>query len=248
MDCLRRGRVEGRSVLQTPVVHLRRARDGRRATLVLTVHLAEPAYFAGLNAAIRDANAQVFFESIRSVDASTKHWDEKYHRLLRAIREDLYLGIAELGLFSFQAEYLAPSPDWVNSDVTCCEFAAKLREAKVSTVKYELALAVFMKFVQRAKSGDREARRAIEAMLKKGLLAVSVLPLLELQRFLPGMRGFQSVAADWRNDVAVAKVDAESDGDFVLVYGAAHGPGLISLLRKRGFVEVDREWHTAFST
>lgn len=248
MDCLRRGRVEGRSVLQTPVVHLRRARDGRRGRLVLTVHLAEPAYFASLTAAIHDANAQVFFESIRSVDPSPRHWDEKYHRLLRGIREELYLGIADLGLFSFQATHLAPGVDWINSDVTCCEFADRLREAKVSTVKYELALAVFMKFVHRAQGGDHEARRAIEAMLKKGLLLASVLPLLELQRFLPGTGGFQVIATDWRNEAAVAKLDATNDGDFVLVYGAAHGPGLLRLLRKRGFEEVRRDWYTAFSS
>ncbi|MGE5595754.1 MAG: hypothetical protein ACM3S1_06915 [Hyphomicrobiales bacterium] len=248
MDTLRSRRANGKTFLQTPVVHLRNGGTGQRATLVLTAHLGEARYFERLRNAISASPGQIFFESVRSRDSSEAHWHERYHHLLRRIREDIYRDIAGLGLFTFQGEALAPDPFWINADVDCCQLAARLRQQGVSTLKYDLALDSLSRLVRRARSGNAEAAKTIESLLKYGLLFISAGFVFEALRWLPGTRKFQAAANDWRNEFAARTVLDQAKGDWVLIYGAAHGPGLLRLFRKAGYHETHRDWLTVFTT
>lgn len=247
MDCLRTRRVEGKAALQTPVITLENRAIGGTATLVLTAHLGDPGYFAAMRNAVHEAPGTVFFESIRPRDLSEAHWNEKYHRLLKRIREDLYVTLSDLEGLSFQGEQLKPEPEWRSADVDCCEFAAELRRRKVNTLRYELALGALDGLLAKARAGNKQALKSLQTMVKAGLMFISVGYVFEFISWLPSSRGFQSVAADWRNEVAAKIVLESGEKDFVLIYGAAHGPGLIELLAKGGYREARREWHTVFT-
>jgi hypothetical protein len=246
MDTLRHARIEGRSALQTPVIHLRH-RDGRTGTLVLTAHLGDAHYFETLRKLIAASGATVFFESIRARDDSPEHWREKYHRLLFRLRTEVYHDVSSLGIFAFQGDALAPEPSWVSADIDCCQFASALRAAGVRTFQYDLAITMLRGIVRKAKAGNREAARTIEMMMKSGLILVSLPLVFDALKLLPNSRSFQSVANDQRNAVAVRTVLDAKPESFVLVYGAAHGPGLLSLLRKAGYEETGREWYSVFT-
>ena len=247
MDCLRTRRIDRRAALQTPNISLRNAETGRQGTLVLTAHLGDPAYFESVRNVIERTGATVFYESIRRRDDSPEHWREKYHRLLKRIREDLYVTLSDLEGLAFQGIALAPGTDWVSADVDCCQFAGELRRRNISTLRYELALDMLDGLFTRVRAGNRSAAKTLEMMMKFGLMFVSVGYVFEFINWLPSSRGFQSVAADWRNDVAAKVVTSNATGDWVLVYGAAHGPGLLELFRKAGYVETQRDWQTVFT-
>lgn len=246
MDTLRHRREGGRSALQTPVITLADREHRRRGTLVLTAHLGEAEYFERLRETIDGEGAPVFYESIRSRDDSEAHWRERHHRFLRRLRRDVYNDMAELGLFAFQGEHLAPAPGWRNADVDCCQFADKLRERHVSMLKYDLAISALQRMVRKARSGNEDAARMLQRTFQLGLLLVSVSYVFEAVNLIPSSRRFQQVANEWRNAVAAKTVLDSNEDDFVLVYGAAHGPGLLKLLAKAGYEETGRTWHTVF--
>ena len=246
MQNLRRKRIAGKTALQTPVISLRNPRDGRRATLVLTAHLGDESYFQELRTAVAHLQTQVYFESVRALDAEPEHWREPYHHFLKSLREDLYAGIASLGLMAFQGDRLAPEPGWANADVDCCALAAQLRAARVPLLRYEVAFGLLRQLIQQAQRGDRAARRTLERAIKWGLIAVSLTAVFNLVRLLPRTRSLYRVINDWRIAEAVKIVDG-AGGDFVLIYGAAHGESILAGLADLGFHETSRKWLTVFT-
>jgi len=246
MHFLRRVKEDGRTALQTPLIRLSNAKTGAAATLVLTAHMAEPAYFDALRERVRAANAPVYFEGVRAVSDEPDHWHERYHALLRAIREDFYAEVASLGLLAFQGDHLQPEPYWRNADVTCCALAERLRSAGVRTRQYNVALQALRRLVRDAKAGRPEALRSLERLLKWGLVGLSFEFVLRVARLFPNTRRFHAVVNDWRSEVAVETVLRAGEPDFVLLYGAAHGPPILDGLRKAGYRERSREWVTLF--
>ena len=244
MDTLRRQRSGRKVSLQTPVIRLE-GRDGRRGLLVLTAHLGESQYFDGLRAVL-DGHRSVFFESVQSVSEEPDHWREARHRFLRDLRE-VYAGIASLGLLDYQGDGLPPAESWVSADVTCCELAAQLQAEGVSLWRQETALKALRQIVARARAGDEASAKAIVLALKWGLLAASVTAIFTLLTWLPATRRFYRVLNDWRSERAVRTVVAADAPEFALVYGAAHGESLLRELRKAGYRETARDWHTVFT-
>lgn len=247
MHFLRRVKEDGRTALQTPIVRLANPTTGEKGTLVLTAHVADPEYFAVLRERIHAAGAPVFFEGVRPLSNDPEHWRERYHALLRAIREDFYAEVAGLGFLAFQGEHLAPEPYWRNADVTCCALADRLREARVKTLQYELALQALRKLVRDAKRGQPDALRSVERLLKWGLLGLSFEFVMRAARLLSNTRRFHTVINDWRSDVAARTVLQANEPDFVLIYGAAHGPPILDHFKRAGFRETGREWVTLFT-
>jgi hypothetical protein len=243
MDDLRRARDGRHILLQAPVVELE-APGGRCGTLVLTAHLGEPSYFAALRERVAAIDAPVYFEAVRAITEEPAHWQERYHRFLRRLREDIYAGVSRLGVLAFQGQELGPEPGWISADVTCCELADELRRRNVSLFRYELALELFGQIVARAERGDPAARKGLELALRGGLLAISFSFLFEAARLMPGTREFHAVIDDWRSAAAVRRVMADCPRSFVLVYGAAHGHSLRKELLAHGYRERRRSWHT----
>lgn len=245
MRNLRRQRLGGRTVLQTPIILLENQDDGRRAALVLTAHLGEPRYYQDLRALLEGRRGTIYFESVRSRDDAEAHGAEPYHRFLRTLREDIYTGLASVGPLVFQGQRLAPEPTWVNADVDCCELASRLRDERVPLAQHELSFAVLRRLIEKAAAGDGMARAVLTRSLKFGLVAVSLPFVFETASRLPKTNRLLRVINDWRSARAVACV-ASTPGDFTLIYGAAHGDGLLRGLSAQGFREVQREWLTVF--
>lgn len=247
MNYLRTRRKDGRFVLETPIVELIDD-NGRRASVVLTAHLGTPAYFDRLRRFVEATDADVFFESVRSNSTDPAHWDEPYHAFLRALREELYEGIASLGELAFQGHHLVPAPAWRNADTDCCTLAGRLRDEDVSLRRFNLALGAFRELIARARDGDSSARDSLDRTIRWGLVAVSFSPVFGALRMLPSTRRLYRVINDWRSSLAVETVLRDATGDFVLIYGAAHGDTIVAGLRAAGFHPHRRRWTPVFAT
>lgn len=247
MNYLRTRRKDGHFTLETPIVELIDD-NGRRALVVLTAHLGTPAYFERLRRFIEAADADVFYESVRTNSTGPAHWDEPYHAFLRALRDELYEGIASLGELAFQGHHLAPAPTWRNADTDCCTLAARLRDEDVSLRRFNLALGAFRDLVARARDGDTSARDSLDCTIRWGLVAVSFSPVFGALRVLPSTRRLYRIINDWRSGLAVEIVLREATRDFVLIYGAAHGDTIVAALRAAGFHPRRRFWTPVFTT
>lgn len=248
MKNLRRHSEGGTTVLQTPVVELVDAHTGRRARLLLTAHLGDQRYFERLREIAESETGSIFYEGVIPVSSSAEHWDERYHSFLRHLREDVYAGIAKLGLLAFQGEYLAPAEGWIAADVTCCELAERMRVGRVRLRRYELGLAALKRLIGQAEKGDPRARAGIERAIKWGLIAISVTAVFRFLTALPNTHTFNKVVNEWRSGEAVRIVLAQHPRQFTLIYGAAHGDEIIRALEADGFREVNRRWLTVFAT
>ena len=60
-------------------------------------------------------------------------------------------------------------------------------------------------------------------------------------------RVIDHVILDMRNEHAINEVDKRKDAHIILLWGAAHYPGMKSLLMKRGFEQTDRDWIPALT-
>lgn len=234
-------------MLQTPVVELADARNGRRARLLLTAHLGEQRYFEQLRELALAEPGTVFYEGVIPVSSSDEHWSERYHSFLHRLREDVYAGIANLGLLAFQGEYLAPAADWIAADVTCCQLAERMRAGRVRLRRYELGLSALKHLIGQAEKGDPKARAGIERAIKWGLIAVSVTAVFRFLTVLPNTHAFNKVVNEWRSGEAVRIILAQHPEQFTLIYGAAHGDRIIEALEADGFREVGRRWLTVFA-
>jgi hypothetical protein len=234
-------------VLQAPVITIWNPRSQQSGLLILTAHLGDVEYFQGLCDVVRSAPGDVFFEGIRWPADDSAHLAEGYHRFLRRIVVDLYEGISNLGVLAFQRTYLAPEPSWINADVTCCELASRLREQNVSITRPSMALGIILRLVERAGHGDEQARYALHRMLRWGLMAISVEVAFRSVALFPSTRRLHRVLNEWRSGNAARTVLARATGDFSMIYGAAHGPSLISQFEAAGFKETGREWRTVFA-
>ena len=245
MDALRRQWSNGKVSLQTPVVTLAHRGDQRTITLVLTAHLGEARYYERLNEMLA-VKEHVFFEGVRAASDDPEHARDAQHRFLRELRE-VYAGLASLGRLSFQGAALAPQPEWTNADVTCCELAEELRRRGVSMWRQETAMKILKQVVERGRNGDEFAARSITLALQCGLLAVSMSGVFTLLSWLPTTRGLYTVLNDWRSNRAARCVLESGATEATLIYGAAHADSIMSELRRAGFRETGREWHTVFT-
>lgn len=247
MKNLRRNRIDGETVLQTPVVELADARNGRHARLLLTAHFGEQRYFEELRELAMAETGTVFYEGVIPVSDADEHWHERYHSFLRRLRGDMYAGIARLGFLAFQGEVLSPAPGWIAADVTCCQLAERMRVGHVRLRRYELGLAAFKRLIGQAEKGDVKARLGVERAIKWGLIAVSITAVFRFLTVLPNTHAFNTVVNEWRSGEAVRIVLAQHPDHFTLIYGAAHGDHIIEALEADGFREVSRRWLTVFS-
>lgn len=199
MKNLRSRRVAGKTALQTPLIRLRDPRSGRTGLLVLTAHLGDGAYFETLRKDIDADGGRVFFEAVRSNSEDPEHWRDPYHRFLKGLRREVYEGLSRLGLLEFQGQRLAPEPGWTNADVDCCTLADRLRRAKVSLWRFEMALSAFRRLIAQAEAGDTGARASLDRTIRWGLVFVSFGAIFRVVQFLPSTRRLYRVINDWRS-------------------------------------------------
>ncbi len=189
----------------------------------------------------KNHNYQVFFEGVKKdplKEASTSNECniKKFFLLLL----DLYPVFATgLGI-SLQKEKIVYPKDAVNADITFAVFTRKLDE---NGFRCNLLLWLFTMI------GEKELKQTVkEELVKSGGLnaLMNSSERWSFSKFLSWFmfRKATPVILDYRNEVAVEKVRAYSNGRNIFIhYGEKHIKGLVDLLEQEGWV-VRETTHT----
>ncbi|WP_432830611.1 hypothetical protein [Dactylosporangium sp. CA-092794] len=234
----------GQDQLQTQVQCYVHPDTGRRITLISTMHVGEPAYFAGLRAlidALTGDGAVVHSEGsalLGDADTADAAPDEQavVANLTRYRELDL-VRVRDLGWIG-QVEGLGYPPHWQIHDLTYLQITRRVGTAAMRDKADAQLRAVDWP------DGDRDgpARyRARAALMLRSAATADVGQQLQQLRILdPAVQ----VLIDDRNTTALDAVFGTGQ-DIVLIWGPLHVPGLDAGLAGGGFVpDGDPTWRT----
>lgn len=249
---------DGSDRLQTAVVRFEK--DGVIVDLVGVVHLADAAYFDGLDERLR-AYDVVLYEMVGGPIPTEAPADGKTSEEVGTIRGLQQLAKSFLGL-EYQTEAIDYSaPNFVHADVAWVEFEALMKarnESIFSLLTRTMALAD-----EDGGIGIAGDEAAMQAMLRKMLDAVltgnsaelkrGVAPLLgEAETFITRLEATDgTVLVSERNRIVMekfAEVRAKQGrGTYAIFYGAAHMPDFEERLLAEGFVKGGTTWLDAWT-
>jgi len=229
-----------RTHLQTPVHRYTHPDTGRRVTVIGTVHLGEPAYFAGLRAAIDDltaAGAVVHCEGSRLLACDDPDITVSEQQILTDMRRCHELEkrwITELGWVG-QIEGLGYPPQWRVIDLNQLQI---IRRVGVETMRQSMQRKTTMlDRLDKRPNGIDVFRLGTAVTLRAGASDRRAVQRRTAEPTDPVLVGD-------RTTVALGGV-FDTDRDTVLVWGAGHVPGLGAGLGTRGFVRRgEPQWHT----
>lgn len=250
---------DGDAMLETAEVAYRNA-DGVTVTLIGAVHIADRAYFRGLDASFNHYDALLYEmvkpatkdgESLRTAKRSGSiAWIGAFQRFLR---DNLDLE------FQLEAIDYDDRPNFVHADLDSDSFLQMQEERREGFFKmYLRALAAETKRQQR---GERSAAAEITpfhllAALKapdrpRQLKLLFARQLHDMETHLETLEGPNgSVILSERNKVAMNVLRQQIDDgkkNVGVFYGAGHLPGMEKILTKEmGFEKVGQIWRTAW--
>ncbi len=254
--------------IKTAVVTYVRPEDEKRVTLVGVMHVADREYFAELRERIDAEEADgtiVLFERTR--DAATPLPDDDQsaaavlERRLDGMK-DGYRFIAALSDKAYQMDDLRPKESWINTDLTRREVARYLTRSWVIRiiVRLQTLIGQAVREVIRLKRrlDDRIGRQApvkddepikpYFPMMFITDLQTRAMPLSFLLfapfRFISWRPHFAKVILLMRNMIGYHGIvdELRYSDDVLSIWGAAHLPGIGSLLEQTGFVLTSVEW------
>ena len=212
--------------LQTPHIVLRH-RNGHSVQVIGVLHYALPTTWVAINKRLRflaDRGWSVHYEQVKPVPDMTAR-EKGIHRQLQLLRATLGNKLGRIGAI-YQSEGINYPRGAVNTDTT-------IREVYASYKGSLLALA---------------ARVKLARVIFQLTPASSVVGLLESGAAQDSSDGAgaifdNKVLLDLRNRIAVANCVATPQ-NVVMVWGAAHVDGIVSLLLKRGYYVTQHHWTT----
>ncbi len=210
------------------------------------IHVGQRGYYDEIGAEIaidEEAGNRILYER---VSPPTDEELEALSRDERTVYEALKgIGnqqkeMARLFGLKHQMVVMEPKDTWHNTDLTQLELIRLMVQGK-------LAAFVSKMF---ARMSDAATRRTIGGMLfdyaihSHFLIAIPAMLLM-----LPKYRKFKYYILDYRNDVAFDGIkEALREHNHVnSIWGAAHLPGMATMLQNEGFALTNTEWHTAFT-
>ena len=203
--------------------------QGRSVTLIGVQHIATQESWDRDIATLRQMEADgthIFLEGVRPVEGTVT--DDEWTRVA-ALAEFAQTSavLAEVTGLIFQKDaFEAAETTWTPYDVSILDI---VRELKPRTVRR----------IQKISQMDTEALKSQPELV------------LAILRLLPSMPGFLSLVLSGdlskhivkrRNEYAVEGVLLSSASDRALYWGAAHLPGMVKLLRERGYNITSEEW------
>lgn len=177
---------------------------------------------------------QVFFEGVKKdlLEKALSSNEDKIREFFLLLFDLLPVFAAALGI-SLQKDKIAYPKDAINADITFAEFIKQLDKNGFRCGLFLRLLTLFP---------EEELKKAVEKKFAKmgGLNAL----MNRSDRWFFGklvgwflLRKAMPVILGYRNEVAVAKVQAHSNGRNIFIhYGEKHVKGLVSLLRQDGWV------------
>ena len=226
--------------LQTVAVYLRHPHTGRRVTLIATIHIGLPAYYARLGELVAEHDGAVLFEGVGELAPeeveSLPAAERRVYDSLAGLQDAYRRLAAALDLVAQPDAMPRPRPGWVRADLRMSELLRRWVQRGLPPVP--------------ALDG---ARRALEAPLMRRMTRLLLLqePYIlgafrSLRGWAPGLGRLTTLLIDERNAAALAAFDAvPPDRDVLITYGAGHIPGLLAGFTTRGYRETARDWFTA---
>jgi len=235
-----------RDWLQTPVVTYRHRSTGR---LVGMMHIGVPAYFEAVAATVADlerAGAVVQFEGVRPPTAEELA-DATDAELAAVARFDEFVAFVTaisgtLGWVVQRAEEGLPYPDrWTNVDMDVLQLVRLVTPPVIErTLGKSAGTATLL--------GEHsvETSRALLSLALRLAMSPAPAAAMSLAGGRDGRRdrrALQASVLDGRNEVALAGVKAAGrTDDVVLIWGAAHLPGMGEVLRAWGYHQTSVKW------
>lgn len=228
--------------LQTAVLHLRHTDTGRRVQVMSMIHIGEAAYYTRLNELIAEHDGLILFEGLGQLTddelASLTPEERKVWDTIAPLT-DAYREIARaLDLVAQPDALTKPGSTWRRADLPLARLLKLWAERRLPLLP-----------------AMGQAGKALESAFFKRTTRLLLLqePLIlgafrALKGWTPGIGKLSDLLVDERNGAAMAVFDATpADQDILLIYGAGHVPGLVEMLRTRGYREAARDWFTAHS-
>ncbi len=229
--------------LEFPLITLKHETTGRRVRLLGVIHFADASYWSTLQGVIdREGESVVLYERVlkptqEEMDALTEKeraWYENVHLGHKTLRGQLQ---ALLGL-SFQGDGLTYPAHWINTDMSGGAFV----KAMVG-LEERFPGNPFMAIL------DHEPEQApfVRWMIQKIFSHISLSELRNFGAKSAYRRERDAIILDYRNFLGVNGILAHGkERDVVSIWGAAHLPGMLHLLKQLGFEEETREWFGAW--
>jgi hypothetical protein len=226
--------------LQTAVIHLQHRQSGRRVRLMSMIHIGEPRYYARLNELIADHDGLIFFEGLgqltdEEIAALTPEERKVYDAI--APLTDAYRKIAAaLDLVAQPDALTKPGPTWIRADLPLSRLLKEWAARRLPLIPAMEAASKTLESVF--------FKRTTRLLLLQEPLILGAFRIL--RGWSPSIGKLSALLVDERNDAAIATFDATpSDQDALIIYGAGHMPGLLAMLRERGYQQTARDWYTA---
>lgn len=241
---------DGRS-LKTPIVFLENPDTGREVVLVGMMHVGGGQYFKDVQGVIDSLSKhRILFEAVGKLSAQErKKLNKREKKILNQFEtmsknSDIF---REFIGFQDQRKGLAYDSSWVRTDMDMFALIKKFSHARINPISTGTKKGKLNKFFKGSDSSDR----AITKWLLGYLLTLLPLFLILSRLMCFVMRRSRltyQVIIEERNLIAVNGIARYTEvSNIVSIWGAAHLPGMIKLLGKLGFREVQRKWITVFT-
>jgi hypothetical protein len=234
-----------RGCLQTRIDTYRH-NDGRTATVVGMIHVADPAFYDAVTDFVGEretGGAQVQYEGVGPPPPDTAITDHErglIERLRKALNHRAFAGL--VGLALQHDERLMIQDHWHNPDMNVVDFLRALPSPE--------------KFISRQESVGRlldglndYERHSIGHVLHRHTryqgYAMRLMQTVDRVTGI-GLGSARRVVTSLRDGVAADAIDA-APGSVVALWGAGHLPGIGERLSRRGWAYVGEEWLTAVS-
>jgi uncharacterized protein YbaP (TraB family) len=229
--------------LCTPVVYLVHQKTKKKIILMGMMHVGDPEYFQELQHVLNTLKGyQVLYEGIGTVTAEQKLlFSEKEQEIFDAMEKsmsDRNIMSAFLRLQG-QRDGLNYEASWIRTDMSQFDL---IRSMAARGLKWTKA----PKFPSRNKKIESlVVTWLLNALLVRMQVLFLFVKLLHLGK--EDKAALQDIIINERNKVAVDGIlEHVQHNHVVSIWGAAHLPGMISLLNKQGYREQERTWFKAY--
>lgn len=213
--------------LQTPHVILRHP-NGHIVQVIGVLHYALPTTWKAINKRLKllaERGWGVHYEQVKAVPDMTTR-EQSIHRQLQQIRAMLGKKLGRLGAV-YQKEGIVYPRGALNTDTTIREVYASYRGSLLAlAARVKLARVIFQLTPASTVVGLLESGAAQDSSDGAGAIFDD------------------KVLLDLRNAIAVAYCVSATPQNVVMVWGAAHVDGIVSLLQKRGYRVTGHHWTT----
>lgn len=232
--------------LQTPIVYFEHPETKRTVIFIGVIHMADAKYFEALQSFIDVHPAYtVLFEGVgrmtwtewKSLTKKEKLIAKQFHFSFKTIRE-----VGRLLNLQNQKDGLSYDKSWKRTDMRNVELV-KLFAEHNQTLYSENA-----KFQNPLLDGKNDA--IVRWTLNKAFCHFHALTsILDVVAYFSKKRKiYQNLILDKRNVIAIQAIEEYAlHTDIITIWGAGHFPGMSADLKKMGYMEVSRDWYTAYT-